>query len=139
MKKYLLDTNICIHYLKSEFDIPQKIFDVGAENCYISELTVMELLYGAARGNEKNRENNMQNAYLIENKIFKDRVIPVRVAFERFAIEKAKLKASGKFIGEIDTLIAATALATEMTLVTRNVKHFERIEGLEIENWIDVG
>ena len=137
MKKYLLDTNICIHYLKNEFDIPQKIFDAGAENCYISELTVMELLYGAARGDEKNRENNMRNAYLIENKIFENRIIPVRVAFERFAIEKAKLKTTGKIIGEIDTLIAATALATEMILVTRNVKHFDRIEGLQLENWID--
>ncbi len=137
MKKYLLDTNICIHYLKNEFDIPQKIFDAGAENCYISELTVMELLYGAARGDEKNRENNMRNAYLIENKIFENRIIPVRVAFERFAIEKAKLKAIGKLIGEVDTLIASTALVHEMILVTRNVKHFDRIEGLQLENWID--
>ncbi len=137
MKKYLLDTNICIHYLKNEFNIPQKIFDVGLENCFISELTIMELLYGAARGSEQHKEKNMQNAYLVENEIFKNRVLPIRFAFENYAIEKAKLKATGGLIGEIDTLIAATALSTEMTLVTRNVKHFERIEGLLIENWID--
>ncbi len=126
MKKYLLDTNICIHYLKNEFNIPQKIFDVGVKNCFISELTVMELLYGAARGNEQNKEKNMQNAYSIENTIFKNRVLPIRFAFEHYAIEKAKLKSTGGLIGEIDTLIAATSLATEMILVTRNVKHFEK-------------
>ena len=75
-------------------------------------LLLWNLLYGAARGDEKNREKNMQNTYLIENKIFKDRVLQIRIAFEHFAIEKAKLKATGKLIGEIDTLIAATALAT---------------------------
>jgi tRNA(fMet)-specific endonuclease VapC len=46
MKKYLLDTNICIHFLKNEYEIPEKIKNVGFENCYLSELSLAELLFG---------------------------------------------------------------------------------------------
>ena len=47
MKKYLLDTNICIFYLKGKYELDMKIEKVGQKNCFISEITVAELLYGA--------------------------------------------------------------------------------------------
>lgn len=136
MKKYLLDTNICIYYLKKQFDLDKKIIQVGFENCYISEITLAELLFGVENAEEEYKERNL-NKYKELEELFEERVIPIRDAFELYAIHRAKLKKTGKQIGDFDTLIAATALAHEMILVTRNVKHFERIEGLEIENWID--
>ena len=53
MKKYLLDTNICIHWLRNKFDIDKKINEVGFENCCISEITVAELKVGMELGRRK--------------------------------------------------------------------------------------
>lgn len=57
MKKYLLDTNICIYFLKGQFDLHQQIEKVGIANCYISEITIAELKYGVEKSvqKEKNR------------------------------------------------------------------------------------
>lgn len=137
MKKYLLDTNICIYYLKRKFDLDKKVAQVGFDNCYVSEITLAELLFGVENGSEEHKERN-QTKYEEFVELFDDRVIPIRDAFEQYAIHKAKLRKAGTPIGDFDTLIATSALVHNMVLVTRNVKHFERIEGLEIENWIDV-
>ena len=47
MKKYLLDTNICVYFLRGKYSLDRKIRQVGWDNCYISEITVAELKYGA--------------------------------------------------------------------------------------------
>ena len=47
MTKYLLDTNICIFFLQGKYNVPARIKEIGRKNCYISEITVGELLYGA--------------------------------------------------------------------------------------------
>lgn len=51
--KYLLDTNICIFLLRGEYNVDKKIDSVGLENCYISEITIAELKYGAELGRRK--------------------------------------------------------------------------------------
>ena len=61
MKKHLLDTNICVHFLKGEFNLQSKIDEVGFENCFISELTIAELLFGVENSFESKREQNRQN------------------------------------------------------------------------------
>jgi len=53
LKKYLLDTNICIYYLKGRFDLNRKIENIGIENCFISEITVAELKFGAENSERK--------------------------------------------------------------------------------------
>lgn len=52
-KKYLLDTNICAFYLRGKYDIDKAIDVVGWENCYISELTMLELKIGAELSKQK--------------------------------------------------------------------------------------
>lgn len=49
MSQFLLDTNICIHWSKDEFNLRQKLREVGTQNCFLSELTVAEMLYGVAK------------------------------------------------------------------------------------------
>lgn len=49
MAKYLLDTNICISLLKDKYGIREKVLDVSFEKCYVSEVTIAELYYGAAK------------------------------------------------------------------------------------------
>jgi tRNA(fMet)-specific endonuclease VapC len=56
-------------------------------------------------------------------------------AADRFALVAAALARRGQPIGALDTLVAAHALSRGLTLVTNNTKHFNRVPGLEIENW----
>jgi tRNA(fMet)-specific endonuclease VapC len=72
VKKYLLDTNICIYFLKGQFEINRRIEEIGEENCYLSEITIAELKYGAESSiqKEKNRKNN-------EKFLAKFKILPV--------------------------------------------------------------
>jgi tRNA(fMet)-specific endonuclease VapC len=60
--KYLIDTNICIHLFRGEFNLYEKFQEVGSENCAISEITLAELIYGA-----ENNTNPKKNYALIED------------------------------------------------------------------------
>jgi len=132
LKKYLLDTNICIHFLGDEYNIKEKIEKVGIENCLVSEITVAELKFGAE--NSKNKENNKKtiDAFV---KIFS--IIPIYNSLDIYASEKARLRKKGKPLDDFDLLIGATAISNNFTLVTRNVSDFDRMEGIEIKNWVD--
>lgn len=130
MKKYLLDTNICIYFLKGEFDLDKKIEKAGLENCFVSEITIAELKYGVAKSTHisKNQEvlETFQNMFTI---------LPIFTSLDIYAKEKARLKKKGKVLDDFDLLIGATAIANNLILVTRNVSDFERIEEITIEDW----
>jgi tRNA(fMet)-specific endonuclease VapC len=136
MKKYLLDTNICIHFLKGEFDLQSKIDEVGFENCFISELTIAELLFGVENSAESKREQNQQNVDNLKLS-FGIRIIPINSCFELYAKEKARLRKEGTPIGEFDLIIGCTSITNQMIMATRNVKHLGKIENIILENWID--
>ncbi len=131
MKKYLLDTNICIYFLKGQFDLHRKIEEIGEENCYLSEITIAELKYGTENSvqKEKNRKNNDEFQA-------KFKIIPVFPALDVYAKEKARLKTKGIVVDDFDLLIGATAIHNNLTLVTRNVRDFDRVNDIEIQNWI---
>lgn len=131
MKQYLLDTNICIFYLRGQYNVTERIEAIGRRNCCISEITVGELLYGAACSAHKEKHLKQINKFinlLVIKPIFP--VLPV------FAEEKAKLRKQGLLIDDFDLLIGATALKHNITLVTENVKHLSHIDNLQIDNWI---
>lgn len=136
MKKYLLDTNICIYHLKGQFELDKKILAVGLENCYISVITLAELKFGVSNSAESRKENNQKT---LDNFLDSLDIISLEDCLDIFAEIKTQLKKSGNIIDNFDLLIASTALAHEMILVTRNVKHFQRIENLQLENWVDEG
>jgi tRNA(fMet)-specific endonuclease VapC len=136
MKKYLLDTNICIHFLKGEFNLQSKIDEVGFENCHISELTIAELLFGVENSAESKREQNQQNVDNLKLS-FGIRIIPINSCFELYAKEKARLRKEGTPIGEFDLIIGCTSITNQMIMATRNVKHLCKIENIILENWID--
>ena len=136
MKKYLLDTNICVHFLKGEFNLQNKIDEVGFENCFISELTIAELLFGVENSAESRKEQNRKNVNNLKLS-FGIRIIPITTCLELYAKEKARLRREGTPIGEFDLIIGCTAIANQMIMTTRNVKHLEKIENIILENWID--
>jgi len=127
---YLIDTNICIYFLKGMFDLVDKFDEIGIDNLYISEITVAELKFGAAKS-----ENPIKNKQVIEELINKFNQIPIYKSLDIFAEEKARLQKKGNIVDDFDLLIGATALANNMVLVTNNEKHFKRLKGIRLENW----
>ena len=128
--KYLLDTNICIYYLKGMFQLDEKIENIGNENCYISEITLAELKYGVA-----NSSNIKKNTKVLDNFIDNIKIIPILNSLDLYANEKARLKKIGRIVDDFDILIGVTSISNKMTLVTNNVKHFERLNDIIIEDW----
>ncbi len=129
--KYLLDTNICIHFFRGKFSLLEKFQEVEIENCAISEITLAELVFGA-----ENSSNPKKNLDLIE--IFTNRIIifPIINAIYLYGKEKARLRSSGQMVSDFDLLIGCTAVEKTLIMVTENKKEFERISGIQIENWI---
>ncbi len=127
---YLLDTNICIYFLKGLYGLEKKITQVGFDNLYISEITVAELKYGAQKSNNSNASLKVVNR-LAE----KFKQLPITAGIDIYAIEKARLRQEGRIVDDLDLFIGATALAHQMIMVTNNEKHLGRLSGIEIENW----
>ena len=130
--RYLLDSNICVYLLRDKKGIRNHIRKIRWENCCISEITVIELLYGAECSNAV--EANMQEVRQLCADL---NVIPISVAIEEFARQKARLRREGKLIDDFDLLIGCTAKVSQCTLVTENIKHLHRVDGLKIENWAE--
>ena len=131
--QFLLDTNICIYYFKGLYNLKEKISEAGYYNFSISEITLAEMIYGAEKS-----QNVSKNNRVIDNFIENIDIVPIFGAIRIYGREKARLRNMGKIISDLDLLIGATAISEGMTLVTRNVKEFERMEGIVVENWVDV-
>ncbi len=128
--KFLIDTNICIFYLKGKYDLQIKFQKIGIENCFISEITVAELKYGAEYS------ENPAKARLFANELIaKFNIIPIFNCLDFFAKEKSRLRKSGTIIDDFDLLIGSTSISEKMVMVTNNTKHFDRIKNIKIQDW----
>jgi tRNA(fMet)-specific endonuclease VapC len=127
---YLLDTNICAFYLNGNKMVCQKMERIGYSNIFVSEITVLELYYGAEKSTKK-EQNKLGIAQLL--KIIT--VIPISVVLIPFGIEKLRLNQLGTPLDNFDLLIGITSVHHNMTMVTNNTKHFERIQGVVLEDW----
>ena len=135
MEKYLLDTNICIFLLRGIYNIVKKIDNVGLENCFISEITVAELKYGAELGNRQGLRHRQQD---LDKFISSIHVLPITGALDLFASEKARLRFTGTPAEDnFDLLIGCSAIVHSMIMVTENIKDFKNFSGIRIENWIE--
>lgn len=103
---------------------------IGFENCFVSEITVAELKFGA-----ENSEHLEKNRKVIANFLEVFQVIPIFGALDIYAREKARLRKVGYVIDDFDLLIGATAIAHELIMVTNNTKHFARMENILLEDW----
>jgi tRNA(fMet)-specific endonuclease VapC len=131
---YLLDTNICIYAIKKKpFNVLEQIKIKSKLGIYISALTVAELEYGIENSIkvEENRISLLKYLSLFNILPFDDKdAIP-------YGKLKSKLRKEGRIIGPIDMLLAAQALSKDLIFVTNNIKEFERIENLKLENWVE--
>lgn len=133
---YLLDTNICVHFLRGEYRLDAKLAAFGLGQCFVSEITIAELLFGASNSALVWQARQHQQVAEFRG-LFAEQVLPIAPALEIFADQKAALRRSGRAIDDFDILIGSTALAHGLTLVTRNTRHFTNIANLTLENWID--
>ncbi len=130
MAKYLLDTCVCISMFRNEGKVRETLLNEGVENCYISEITIAELYFGLAKASDKKRK--LEDIREVQ-RLF--RIIPAYSSFKEYGEIRLSLEHTGQRVDQFDLLIGATAMHHELTLVTSNLKHFERMQGLEIENW----
>ena len=103
----------------------------GLSVCAISEITLYELYYGAYCSS--NAERNLECVEKLKSWLT---VIPCSDSFIEAAKQKSRLRTEGNLIEDFDVLIGCTAITSGRILVTDNVKHLERLQGVEIENWI---
>ncbi len=132
MINYLLDTDTCIYFINGKFGLKEKLQTIGKQRLFISEITIAELKFGA-----ENSQKVEYNRKVVEKFIKASQVIPIAGSIDIYAREKARLRKQGTPIDDFDLLIASIAIANKMILLTRNEKHFKRINNLEYENWID--
>lgn len=129
--QYLLDTSICVFYLRGKLNLDNRIKEIGRENCFISEITVFELRFGA-----ENSANPSKSHKAIDAFISGVSIIPIYGSVRRYAKQKVRLRAIGKPMhDEFDLIIGVTALENKLTLVTDNTKDFQYLDGLKLENW----
>ena len=130
MAKYLLDTCTCISMFRNEGRVRDTLLRIGTKYCYISEITVAELYFGLAKAEDKKRKfDDIREV----QRLF--RVIPAYASFKEYGEIRYSLEHTGQRVDQFDLLIGATALHHGLTLVTSNLKHFERMQGIKIENW----
>jgi tRNA(fMet)-specific endonuclease VapC len=129
--KYLLDTNICIHFFRGKFNLIDKLTEIGIENFAISEITYAELIFGA-----ENSTDPQKNHSLIEQLINQITILPIFNSILQYGKQKTKLRKQGKMISDFDLLIGCTAIENNLVIVTENISEFKRIDGIRIENWI---
>ena len=129
--KYMLDTNICIYVQKNKNPHLLQKFKEQFLQLGISVITYAELLVGVGKSERKEK-----NAEALEKFVKYLEVVRFDVrAAKEYANIRARLEKSGNKIGDNDMLIAAHAKAENAILVTNNVREFERVEGLVIEDW----
>lgn len=130
---YMLDTNICIYVLKKHSDKLRHKFKAIKDIC-ISSVTYGELCFGIENGN-----NNLKEERWRQLEIFTQRLLIDpwdENAARHYGSIRAQLKKEGTPIGNNDLLIAAHARSINAVLVTNNVREFNRVPNLTVENWI---
>ncbi len=132
MLKYMLDTNIVIYTIKNRPEQVRSAFKQHASQMCISAVTKGELVYGAERSSQPER-----NLADIEGLIARLEVAPFEDhAAGHFGQLRAELHRIGRPIDPYDMMIAGHARAMGLILVTNNMKEFERVPGLRVENWV---
>jgi predicted nucleic acid-binding protein len=132
---YCFDTDVLSAVVRREplLHVVRRVAAVPPADQVTTSITVGELLYGAHRVGSAALASRIRS--VLEGAIT---IAPFDTrAAERYAELRARLEADGRPLAEPDLRIASIALAGGHTLVTGNVRHFERIEGLPVENWLE--
>jgi tRNA(fMet)-specific endonuclease VapC len=129
---YLLDTNIISYWMRGDQSIIARIKKHAPSDLSLSTITLAEIWYGIEKSPVKKKERQSK----IEKISSVLSIYPFdEAAAGSYAVIRAQLEKKGIVISERDTQIAAIAAANRLTVVTHNVKEFQHIENLTIEDW----
>ena len=131
-KKYLLDTSIIAFLFRKAYNIGNRLRELDSDQCLVSEITIAELTYGAYHSDRVS-----ENLMMVDRLESLVDILPISSAIDEYGKQKDILVKSGRMIDDFDLLIGCTAVANGMIMVTDNTKHFSRIHGIQIENWVD--
>ncbi len=129
----MLDTNICIYIIKNKpRGVKERLRDFKIGELCISTITVSELMYGAYKS-----EHTEKNLKAIESFLIPFEIVDYDfMASMEYGKVRANLEKKGQVIGNMDMQIAGHALALDLILVTNNIREFERVKGLKLDNWV---
>ena len=131
MLRYLLDTNIAIYVIKSKPLSALQLFNEHASHMAISSITLAELLHGAEKSNAPAR-----SLAVVEDFCSRLEILPYGPkAAQHYGNIRSSLEKQGKPIGVNDLHIAAHARSEGLTLVSNNLREFERVEALQLADW----
>jgi tRNA(fMet)-specific endonuclease VapC len=132
MLKFMLDTNICIFTIKNRPSVVREAFKRHHGQMCISTITLMELIYGAEKSSSPER-----NLAEVEGFAARLEVLSYDLAAAAHSGQlRAELAKAGTPIGPYDQMIAGHARSQGLILVTNNVREFDRVSGLRIEDWV---
>jgi tRNA(fMet)-specific endonuclease VapC len=131
--RYLLDTNVLSDFLKGQdAGLRERMTQAQREqNACISVITRAELRYGQHLLTPQDKRRHQIDLLLAQF----DTLPWTTAAADHYGALRARLHRAGKPIGDLDTQIAAHALAEGLTLVTHNTRHFKQVEDLMLEDW----
>lgn len=116
--------------MKGRFELDSKFDLANTDSLFISEITLAELKYGVA-----NSATPESNSKALVNFLSGIQILPIFDSLDTYANEKARLRKEGRPVDDFDLLIGSSAIANDLTLVTNNEKHFERLTGIRMTNW----
>ena len=127
----LLDSDHCIAILRKKLDLRERVSP--EEELATTAISVAELTHGANRS--IHREDNLARLEVLLSALI---ILPFdEAAARRFGILKAELEKRGEPLDDLDLQIASIALENNLPLVTNNTRHFNRLNGLRLENWLE--
>ena len=138
MEKYILDTCTWIEWFQRRNGVPERVIVAGRKNLYVSEVTLAELTFGAYNSSDFERHIKEPDILRLTATVLDISEVFDEYARIRCALRKVR-KTLDKDIGNFDILIGATALHYDLTVVTDNVRHFEQMPGVKVDNWVERG
>ena len=117
--------------MKGLYQLESKFEKVQKDSRFISEITLAKLKFGVQSSQFFER-----NQVVLDDFLTGVNILPILPTLDFYAKEKARLRKVGLTLDEFDLLIGCCAVINKLTLITNNARHFERIEGIQLENWV---
>jgi len=128
---YMLDTNTLIYFFKGMGEVEENLFAYSPKDIFIPSIVIYELQVGIAKSNNPQKREKQLATLLEQINIIEFGEREAKAS----ALIRADLEKKGTPIGPMDILIAGSAKAHNLTLVTHNTKEFMRVEGLALKDW----
>jgi len=128
---FMLDTNTLIYFFKGMGEVEENLFAHSPKNIFIPSIVIYELQVGIAKSNNPQKREKQLATLLEQVNVIEFGEREAKAS----ALIRADLEKKGTPIGPIDILIAGSAKAHNLTLVTHNTKEFMRVEGLALKDW----